>query len=108
MSPVKYVQEAVRNCTSHLEVNFGGKFRLPKKAENPVKMGHDPELDTSPELDPNAVSYYLIIIRILRCMIKLVRMNIITKVSVLSSRLALTIEGHLKAAVHIMAYVGQR
>ena len=66
MSPIKYVQEAVRNCTVHLSFNYGGKYRMPKKAENPFKMGYDPELGTSPELDPDAASYYLTIIGILR------------------------------------------
>ena len=51
ISPVKYVQEAVRNCAVHLAANYGGRFRLPNKAENPFKMGYHPELDTSPELD---------------------------------------------------------
>ena len=37
MSPVKHVQEAVRDCTAHLAANFGGRFRLPKKAENPKR-----------------------------------------------------------------------
>ena len=65
MSPVTYVQEAVRNCKVHLAANYGGRFRLPKKAENPFKMGYDPKLDTSPELDPDSVSYYLTILCIL-------------------------------------------
>ena len=30
-------------------VHYGGKFRLPKKAENAFKMGYDSELDTSSE-----------------------------------------------------------
>ena len=51
---------------------------MPKKAENPFKMGYDPELDTSPELDPNAGLYYITIIDILRWMIELGRINIIT------------------------------
>ena len=38
---------------------------MPSKAENPFKMGYDLELDTSPELDPDAVSSYLIIIGLL-------------------------------------------
>ena len=37
---------------------------MPKNAKNPFKMGYDPELDTSQELDPNAASYYLTIIDI--------------------------------------------
>ena len=33
------------------------KFRMPKKAENSFQMGYDAKLDTSSELDPDAVSY---------------------------------------------------
>ena len=108
MSPVKYIQDAVRNCTVHLVANYGGIFRLSKKAENLFKMGYDPELDTSPELDTDAVSYYLTIIDILRWMIKLGRIDITNKVSLLSSHVALLREGHLDAAVHVMSHVGQR
>ena len=42
---------------------------MPNKMENLVKKGYDPELDTSPELDSDAASYYLTIIGILRWMI---------------------------------------
>ena len=49
---------------------------MPKKTENPFKMGYDPELDTSPELDPDAGSYYLTIINLLRWMTLLDRINI--------------------------------
>ena len=41
-------------------------------------------------------------------MIELGRINIITKASLLSSRVALPREGHLDAAMHAMAHVGQR
>ena len=80
---------------------------MPKKAENPLKMGYDPELDTSSELDPDAASYYLNTIGILRWMIKLGQIDIITKVSLLSSHVVLPREGHLDAAVHVMAHAGQ-
>ena len=81
---------------------------MPKKAENPFKMVNGPELDTSTELDPKKASYYLTIISILRWMIELGRIDIITEVSLLSSHVALTREGHLEAAVHIIVHVGQR
>ena len=29
MSPVKYVQETIRDCAAHLAANYGGRFRLP-------------------------------------------------------------------------------
>ena len=41
MSPVKYVQEEVRNCTFHLATNYGGRFELPEKAENPFKIDYN-------------------------------------------------------------------
>ena len=81
---------------------------MPKKAENTFKMGYDPELNTSPELNLAAASYYLTIIGILRLMIELGRIDIITKVLLLSSHVALPKEGHLETAVHVVAHVGQR
>ena len=71
-------------------------------------MGYDPELDTSPELDPDAVSYYLIVISILRWMIKLGMIDRITEVLLLSSHVALPREGHLDATMHDMSHVCQR
>ena len=79
---------------------------MPKKAENTFKMGYDPELDSIPELDPDAASYYLTVISIPRWMVELGRINVITKVSFLSSHISLPREGHLAAAVHVMAHVG--
>ena len=108
MSPTKYVHKAVRNCTVHLSSNYGGKYKMPKKAENPFKMGYDPELDTSPELDSNAVPWYLTITGILRWMIELGRIDIINAVLLLTYHVALLREGHLEAAVHVMAHIGQR
>ena len=66
------------------------------------------ELDTSPELDPDAVSYHLTIIDIIRWIIKLGRIDIMIKVPLLSSLVALSREGHLDAAEHASFHVGQR
>ena len=46
-------------------INYDCKFRLPKKAENPFKIGYDPELDISPELELDSVSYFKTIVCIL-------------------------------------------
>ena len=63
-------------------------------------MGYDTQMDTSQELDSNEVSSYFSFIGIIRWMIELGRINIITKVSLLLSHIALHREGHLEAAVH--------
>ena len=52
-------------------------------------MGYDPELDTSPELDPNTVLHYLTIISILRWMIELGRIDRVMDVSLLLSHVVL-------------------
>ena len=35
----KYMNKAVKNCKKHLSENYGGKYTLPKKAENLFQMG---------------------------------------------------------------------
>ena len=64
MSHVDYIQEAVRTAV-HLAGNHSGRLRLPKKKKNLFKMFYDPELDTSPYVDPDATLYYLPIIGVL-------------------------------------------
>ena len=66
-------------------------------------MGCNPELNTSPELEPDAVSYFQTLRNILGWIIQLERIDIITKVMLVSSHVALLKEGHLDAAVHILA-----
>ena len=89
MSPTKYVCEAVRNCEVHFLTKYGDKYNMHKKTENPFKMGCDTELDTSPELDLHAASYYLTIIGILSLIFELGRIDMITKLLLLTSHVSL-------------------
>ena len=66
------------------------------------------ELYVSLELGLDSESYLRSIIDIFRWMPELGRIDIIIKVSLLSSHLAFPREGHLDATVHIMAYVRQK
>ena len=107
MSPSKYVQQAVANCEQHLKANFGGRYHLTQRAENPFKPSdnYEPELDVSEPLTPELASYFQSIIGVMRWMIEIGRVDIATEVSLLSSHLALPREGHLNAALHIMSYL---
>ena len=107
MSPSKYVQQAVSNCTKHLKDNYGGRFSLPKRAPNPFMMDYAPEMDQTDVLTPDLASYYQSLIGIMRWMIEIGRVDIATEVSMLSSHLAMPREGHFYAALHIMAYLRQ-
>ena len=105
ISPSKYVQEAVRNCETHLRENFDGKYKLQKNAPNPFPYHYEPEIDISPALNPEMASYYQSLIGIMRWMVELGRVDIATEVSLLSSHNAYPREGHFEAALHIMSYL---
>ena len=105
LSPSKYVNQAVKNCEDHLRENHGGKYTLPRKAENPFRMGYEPELDESTPLNAELSSYYQSIIGVMWWMVELGWIDIATEVSLLSSHLAYPREGHFEEALHIMAYL---
>ena len=63
--------EAVRNCKAHLVANYIDRFRLPKRADNPFKVGYVPELGMSQKLEQDAVLYFKTIIGVFKWMTKL-------------------------------------
>ena len=52
LSPAKYVQQAVKNCETYLSQKLGGKYELPKQAENPFPTEYAPKDDVSALLEP--------------------------------------------------------
>ncbi len=100
------VQEAVKNCKDYVSEHLPPQYRLPKLAPNPFSTKYEPGIDVSPELDPDLASYFQSLIGIMRWMVKLGRTDIATEVSLLSFHSALPCEGHMDAALHIMASLG--
>jgi hypothetical protein len=105
MSSSKYVQSAGQNVKEYL-AELPGDQKLMKKASSPFAGGYKPELDESPELDPTRANIYQSYIRIMRWYVELVRIYIITEVSMLSTYLCLTREGHLEDVFHVFACLG--
>ena len=68
-------------------------------------MSYKPELDFSPELSSKLHARYQQFIGILCWAVKLGRVDIYLKTSLLSQYLALPREGHLEAVYHIFAYL---
>ena len=113
-SSLQYVQGAVDNVQRYLkklnadrESNERKSF-IPKKASAPFRNDYRPEVDVSPELDPEMALYYNTLIFVLRWMVELDRVNITTEVSMMSSCLALPREGHLQALLHMMWYLEKK
>ncbi len=105
ISPLKYVDQAVKNYEKHLSGKMTGSYSLPLQAENPFPLDCSPELDTSDLLDPEALSFYQHLIGVMCWMVELGRVDIATEVSLLSSHLALPRDGHLRLALHILGYL---
>jgi hypothetical protein len=80
--------------------------KLMKKAYDPFAGGYKLELDDSPEVDPTRADFYQVHIGTLRWCVELGRIEIITEVSMFSTYLCLTREGHLEAVFHVFAYLG--
>jgi hypothetical protein len=100
ISSSKYVQSAVHNVQDYL-VALPGEQKLLKKAYGPFAGVCKPELDESPELYPTRANLYQSHIGILRWCVELGRIAIITEVSMLSTYLCLSREGHLEAVFHV-------
>jgi hypothetical protein len=106
MSSSKYIQGADLNVKNYLKAK--GNISLPKRAATPFAQSCRPEMDASTELDPERASYFQSQIGVLRWCVELGRVDIITEVSMLASHLALPREGHLEAALHILAYLEKK
>ena len=96
-SSSKYVKEIVANVEKHIGQNHGGR-KLNKRAEVPWPSNYAAEDDTTPELDEEWANYYQHLIGILHWTLELGRVDIITEVSILVSRMAAPRMGHLDAA----------
>jgi hypothetical protein len=106
ISPTKYIREAINNVERHLEREYGSK--LPKRVSGPLPTNYRPEVDITPELNAEELSYYQSQIGGLRWMVELGRIDIVTEVSSLASCLALPRKGHLEAVFHIYAYLKKK
>jgi hypothetical protein len=102
MSSSKYVQSDVHNVQEYPEA-IPGNHKLLKKASDPFAGGYTPELDDSPELDPTRENFYQSQIGILHWCLELGCIAIITEVSVFSTYLCLSREGHLEDVFHVFA-----
>lgn len=102
MSSTNYCTKAIDNVKEELG-KVGRKLR--NGVKSPLATGYRPELDLSPELDPERQSYYQGLIGVLRWLTELGRLDILTPVSMMSRYLVSAREGHLEQLFHIFAYL---
>ena len=105
MSSTDYIKAAIANVEEQL--NKRGK-KLVTKAPTPMTTNYYPEMDTSPELDPNGITTYQELIGMLRWSVEIGRIDILKELSMLSSYQAAPRQGHLEQIYHIFAYLKKK
>ena len=100
-----YVKLAINNIESQLKKK---RMRLPSKAITPMDNSYIPELDDTPELNSEDITFYQEIIGMLRWAIEIGRVDINTEVSLLSSFQAAPREGHLNQLLRIVAFLKRK
>ena len=101
-SSTQYVQDAVNNVEQYLKKK-GEK--LVAKLPAPFKNNYRPKVDVSKKLNEDEASYYHSLIGVLRWIVGLGRVDINTKVLMMSSHLALPRVGHLEAVFRIFSHL---
>ena len=104
-SPSKYVQALVDTVTKYL-TNLGDeRWSMPKKASNPFPGDYEPEMDTTPTLNPELALWYASLIGMLQWMVEIEKVDIITEVSKMAFQMASPREGHLDALLHMFGFM---
>ena len=102
-------KDNVKLAVSNIEGQLQSKhMKLPKKTLTPMISDYIPELDTSPELSSDNVTFFQEIIGMLRWVIEIERVDIHKEVSLLSSYQAAPREGHLEHLLRIVAFLKRK
>ena len=104
-SSSQYVQASVRNVKEYIEKSHDKQWKIPNRAETPMRSTYRPKLDVSEELSPSDVSYYQSLIGILWWIVELGHVDICLEVSMMSSHLALPRKGHMEQVMQIFGYL---
>ena len=87
-----------------LHENFRDQ-KFAKNFINPFEWEYDPLMDLSAVLGPILLNYYQTQIGVFRLTVELRRIDIITEVSMLASKLLISREDHLEAVFHMFRYL---
>lgn len=102
VSSSKYIQDSIKNLEMKLEKR---NLKLRPNVRAPLSKDYRPELDSSPELNAEDSSLYQSLIGCLRWMVEMGRIDICCEVSMMSSHVAMSREGHLQQLFQMFGYL---
>ena len=65
-------------------------------------------MDETPSLEHDLAYWYQSLIVMIRWLVEIGRLHIITEVSIMASQMAMPIEGHLDAVLHVFEFLRQK
>ena len=95
----------VKNVETYVSKKSGDRWKLPAKAETPLKASYRPELDVFPVLKPSEAAYFQSLINIIHWIVNLGIIDICLEVSMMLSHLELQREGHLRQILKVFSYI---
>ena len=104
ISSTDYIKAAVQTVKDSIN-KAGCRWKLPPKALTPMVSAFIPELDGTPELDPDDHRFFQEMIGMLRWATEIGRVDVLHEVSLLSQYQASPRQGHLEQALHIFAFL---
>ena len=100
------IQEYIKSAIDNLENKLNKKrLNLNACAGTPMKMGYKPEIDSSSEIDQEAITIFYEIIGIIRWAVDIGRVDILTEISILSSYQDSPKKGRLKQIYHVFDFL---
>jgi hypothetical protein len=105
ITSVDYVKAAVENVEEGIK---NKRWKLPTKVKTPMVSSYVPELDGTPELEPEELQYFQELIGMLRWTTEIGKVDILHEVSILSQYQVSPWEGHLDQVLHIFAYMKKK
>jgi hypothetical protein len=79
------------------------RWKLPTKAETPMRIAYHPELNVSLELEPVDAAYYISLVGVLWWIVQLRQVDVSLECLMMSSHMAMPWEGHLYQLFQIFA-----
>jgi hypothetical protein len=100
------VQTDIKRAATEVKRTLAkGDQKLKSKIKKPIAVKVGAELDATPELDSERITYFQGLIGVLRWIVELGLLVIMVAIAVLSRHLMAPRQGHLEQCFHIFAYL---
>jgi hypothetical protein len=102
ITSVEYIKAAIDTIRGSIK---GTKWKIPGTAKTPMQSSFVPELDQTPELNPDDITLYQEMIGMLRWATELGRVDILHEIAILSQYQSSPREGHMEQLLRVFGFL---